>query len=144
MTEITGVGISDVRSGGASDNGQFVYVAHQLTNGSEQTLIYPYEAIGHLIAVLQELARMAHQIRVTKNPTEAQEGIATGVVPAKSLELGMSSDHAGPILRIVTADNIPIMVEVPTSTLREFCGSALRMLDDATLEPPSVDPKQRH
>lgn len=144
MTEITGVGISDVRSGGASDNGQFVYVAHQLTNGSEQTLIYPYEAIGHLIAVLQELARMAYQIRVTKNPTEAQEGIVTGVVPAKSLELGMSPDHAGPILRIVTADNIPIMVEVPASTLREFCESAPKILDDAEPEPPTADPGQRH
>ena len=130
MADITGIGIADVINCGAADNGQHVYVTCKLTNGEEKAIILPYETLGHFIALLQKTATTAYEARMAHNPTEAAEGIVSSVVPLKELSVLTSPDHKGVILQMLTADHVPISVEMPQDVARQLADGLLGALEN--------------
>jgi hypothetical protein len=88
-----------------------------LGDGSEYPLIYPYEAVGYLIAVLTDAVRSASGRRIAQNPAEADEGLNTNIVPVEEVRVGTSPGKSGAILHLTTADNVPLAVELPVEAL---------------------------
>jgi hypothetical protein len=117
MADVTGVKIIDLTAAGSSDDGEHVWITHRLGDGSEYPLVYPYEAVGYLIAVLTDAARSASRRRSVQNPAEAGEGLNTNVIAVEEVRVGTSPETSGAILHLTTADSIPIAVELPVAVL---------------------------
>jgi hypothetical protein len=117
MADVRGVKIIDLTAAGSSDDGEHVWITHRLGDGSEYPLIYPYEAVGYLIAVLTDAVRSASRRRIAQNPTEADEGLNTNIVPVEEVRVGTSPVKSGAILHLTTADNVPLAVELPVEAL---------------------------
>ena len=117
MADVRGVKIIDLTAAGSSDNGEHVWITHRLGDGSEYPLIYPYEAVGYLIAVLTDAVRSASRRRIAQRPAEADEGLNTNIVPVEEVRVGTSPGKSGAILHLTTADNVPLAVELPVEAL---------------------------
>ena len=119
MADVRGVKIIDLTAAGSSDDGEHVWITHRLGDGSEYPLIYPYEAVGYLIAVLTDAVRSASRRRIAQNAAEADEGLNTNIVPVEEVRVGTSPGKSGAILHLTTADNVPLAVELPVAILGE-------------------------
>ncbi len=128
MAEITGVKITDLTEAGSSEKGDYVWVTHRLGDGTEYPLVYPFEAIGYLIAVLTDVARSASRRRADSDPAEAAEGLDSNVVPVAEVRVGTAPDRSGAILHLTTADRIPLAVELPTTILAETVAQLQQLL----------------
>ena len=117
MADVRGVKIIDLTAAGSSDDGEHVWITHRLGDGSEYPLIYPYEAVGYLIAVLTDAVRSASRRRIAQNPAEADEGLNTNVGPVQEVRVGTSPGKSGAILHLTTADSVPLAVELPVEAL---------------------------
>ena len=84
MADINGVKITDLTACGTSENGEHVWITHRLGDGTEYPLVYPFEAVGYLIAVLAETARSAQRRRIAHNPREAVEGADADAIPVEA------------------------------------------------------------
>ena len=143
MAEITGIGIADVISCGSSDDGQSVFVNCRLINSEERAIILSYEALGHFIALLQKTASMAYEKRLAHNPTEAAEGIVSGVVPLKELSVLTSPEYRGVIFQMLTADRVPISVELPQDLATQLSDGLADALKNIQSRPLTKSSKRR-
>src|SRR5439155_23054442 len=98
MPDIAGVSIIEITGFGWSDDGQHIWIAHKLSDGSEYRLVYPYVAAGHLISMLTHAARSASTRRVARNPQEATEGLDSNVIPIEEVRIGTSEENSEAIL----------------------------------------------
>ena len=128
MAEITGVKITDLTEAGASEKGDYVWVTHRLGDGAEYPLVYPFEAIGYLIAVLTDVAKSASRRRASGDPAQAAEGLDSNVVPVAEVRVGTAPDRFGAILHFTTADRIPLAVELPPAVLAETVAQLQQVL----------------
>ena len=128
MADVRGVKIIDLTAAGSSDDGEHVWITHRLGDGSEYPLVYPYEAVGYLITVLTDAARLASQRRIAQNPAEADERLNTNVVPVEEVRVGMSPGKSAAILHLTTADNVPLAVELPVAILGEVVDQLQQVL----------------
>jgi hypothetical protein len=120
MTDIRGVKITDLTACGASEDGEHIWIKHRLGDGTEYPLIYPFEAVGYLIAVLTDAARSAQQRRIVRNPRERVEGADTDVIPIETVRVGTTAESSAALLHLTTADHVPIAVELKPELLREL------------------------
>ena len=105
---------------GSSDDGEHVWITHRLGDGSEYPLVYPYEAVGYLITVLADAGRTAARRRIAQNPSEADKGLNTNVIPVGEIRVGTSPEKFGAIVHLTTADNVPLSVELPAAVLADL------------------------
>jgi hypothetical protein len=131
MANVTGVKVTDLTAAGASDDGAHVWITHRLGDGSEYPLVYPYEAVGYLITVLADAARSASRRRVARNPEEAAAGLNSNVIPIEEVRVGTASDNSAAILHLMTADEIPLAVELPISVVEGVVEQLQHVLDEA-------------
>jgi hypothetical protein len=129
MPDIAGVSIIEVTAFGWSDDGQHIWIAHKLSDGSEYRLVYPYVAAGHLITMLTHAARSASARRVARNPLEATEGMNSNVIPIEEVRIGTSEENSEAILHLTTADNVPIAVGMPAALLGEVAEQSKRVFE---------------
>jgi hypothetical protein len=129
MADITGVKITDLTASGSSDDGEHIWITHKIGDGSEYPLIYPYEALGYLIAVLTDAAGTAYKRRVARNPQEITDGTDSNVLPIDEVKIGTVADKSGVILHLTTADRIPIAVEVPAALLGDVVAQLQLVLE---------------
>jgi hypothetical protein len=129
MPDIAGVSIIEVTAFGWSDDGQHIWIAHKLSDGSEYRLVYPYVAAGHLITMLTHAARSASARRVARNPLEATEGMDSNVIPIEEVRIGTSEENSEAILHLTTSDNVPIAVGMPAALLGEVAEQSKRVFE---------------
>lgn len=129
MADIVGVKVADLTAAGASDDGGEVWITHRLGDGSEYSLVYPYEAIGYLLTAVTAATRSAYRRRASRNPHEAVEGMDSNVIPIAEARIGTPKDKAGAILHLTTADRIPIAVELPARLLADIVQQLQNVLD---------------
>jgi FAD/FMN-containing dehydrogenase len=137
MTDITGVKIVDLTEAGTSEDGEHIWITHRLGDGREYPLIYPYQAVGYLMTALADAARSASRRRTARNPHEAAEGMDSDVIPATEVRVGTAPGKTGVILHFTTADDIPIALELPVSSLGELMAELRRVMDGLGGAPPS-------
>jgi hypothetical protein len=131
MADVAGVKIIDLTAAGSSEDGEHVWITHRLGDGSEYPLVYPYEAVGYLIAVLTDAAQSASRRRIAQNPREAGDGLNTNVMPVEEARVGTSPQGSGAILHLTTSDNIPLAVELPPAILGEVIEQLQHVLERA-------------
>ena len=129
MPDIAGVSIIEITGFGWSDDGQHIWVAHRLSDGSEYRLVYPYVAVGHLISMLTHATRSASTRRVARNPREATEGMNSNVIPIEEVRIGTSDENSEAILHLTTTDNVPIAVGMPAALLGEVAEQSKRVFE---------------
>jgi hypothetical protein len=129
MADISGVKITDLTACGASEDGEHIWITHRLGDGTEYPLIYPFEAVGYLIAVLADAARSAQRRRVPRHPREREEGANAQVIPVQAARVGTSPDNSAALLHLTTADQVPIAVELKPELLRELIEQLQRAAD---------------
>jgi hypothetical protein len=129
---VDGVKIVDLTASGTSDDGEQVWITHRLGDGGEYPLVYPYEAIGYLIAVLSDAARSATERRVARDPAAAVEGADAKVLPVAEVRIGTAPDDAGAILHLTTADGVAIAVELPGAILDDVANQLQHIGDGLT------------
>lgn len=135
MANVTGVKVTDLTAAGASDDGAHVWITHRLGDGREYPLVYPYEAIGYLITVLTDAARSASRRRVASNPQEAVGGLDSDVIPVEEVRVGTAPDNSGAILHLLTADQIPLAVELPAAVLKDVVEQLQHVLEQVGAAP---------
>ena len=138
MADITGVTITDITQYGSAENGLKVWIKHALADGTEHIFIYPYEMVGHLIELLRKAANDSYSMRIARNPEAAQEGVISGVVPLKEIQVAASPEHDGPILQMLTADNIPVAFEAPWPLIESFSHQLPEALENMKKTPPQI------
>ncbi len=120
MADISGVKITDLTACGTSEDGEHVWITHRLGDGTEYPLVYPFEALGYLITVLADTARVAHRRRIARNPNEAVEGVDTDAIPVEAARVGTSRGNSAAILHVTTADGVPIALELPGAAVPDL------------------------
>jgi hypothetical protein len=135
-----GIRITDLTACGASDDGEHVWITHRLGDGTEYPLVYPFEAVGYLMAVLADAARSAQRQRRARNPNEAAEGADTEVIPVEAVRVGTAPDGSGAILHITGADQVAIAVELPSKIVEEVIEQLRHVAN--TLVP--TEPRRLH
>ena len=138
MSDITGVAITDVTQYGSAEDGRKVWVKHKFADGTEQVFIYRHEIVGHLIELLKKASNDSYSIRITRNPQEAREGIFSDVVLLKEIQVGASPEYDGPLLQMLTIDNIPVAFEAPWSLIEPFSRQLPDALKTMRKNPPQT------
>jgi hypothetical protein len=129
MADVVGLEIADLTAAGTSDDGDQVWITHRLGDGSEYSLIYPYEAVGYLITVLTGAARSAYGRRAAQNPQEAAGGMDSNVIAIQQARVGTPKDNSGAILHLTTTDKIPLAAELPTALIQGVIQQLQDILD---------------
>ena len=65
------------------------------------------------------------------DPQEAAHGLNSNVIPVEEVKVGTAPDNSGAILHLLTADEIPLAVELPISVLKEVVEQAQHVLEQA-------------
>lgn len=137
MADMDGIKIIDLTACGSSDDGEHVWITHRLGDGAEYPLVYPFEAVGYLIAVLMDVARSARRRRVDRNADEAVEGSDIDVLPIAEIRVGTSPDESAAMLHLTTADQVQIAAELPAPILTDLIEQLRRVADAiGTAIPP--------
>ncbi len=144
MTEIKGMPITEIKTSGWSDDGRHVWVTLQAANGQDQTQIFPVEIVGFFIQALEHTMRESYGIRVSRNPSEAKEGLFSAVVPIKELSVAKSPEHPGWIFQILTLANVPISLGVPNDIAKQLADGLQDAIDAEAQNPHSGSSGPRH
>jgi hypothetical protein len=127
MADVVGVSIDAITGFGWSEDGRHIWITHKLGDGSEYRLVYPFVAAGHLITSITHAVGSAAAKRAERNPDEAAKGMDGNVMSVEEVRIGTAD--AKVIIHLTTADQVPIIVEMPATVLGEIAEQSQRVLE---------------
>lgn len=140
MNQISGFPVKDIVESGVSEDGKHVFFRLIDNNHGQLTLILPHEIIGHVVGIIEGAAKSAYQLRITRNPSEAQDGLVTPPKLINSLAVMTSPDHPGLLFEMMTYDKVPLSVQVPLDIAKQLhagLGAAIDGAGRPFVSPPT-------
>lgn len=133
--------ITNVPQSGCSDDGREIFVDMQNWQGGLIRLVFQHGAIGHLIAILEQAAASAFQMRATTTPADAGHPETTNMKRIISLQVMSLPDRPDLIFEMLTEDKVPLSVVLPRDIQEQLSQGLVDILDRGTGARGKPDPK---